>query len=136
MLTPTEQLHNLRDSMLTAAAKYADGDIEVRFATPRQVQAINIALHKIVPEAKRRASRVMLLAYIAGRNPRYFRSSKDLTFEEASALIDRLFETTGAEASLIAVPFRAGTVAAIRQAWAELISEEEADDPLDTKIHE
>ena len=120
MLTPIEQFHNLRDSILNAALKYEDSDIEIRFATTKQVQAINIALRTIVPEAKRREQRIALMAYITGRDPRYFKSSKDLTFEEASALIDRLFETTGDEDSLANVPLRDSARQAIRYAFEEL----------------
>ncbi len=135
MLTPTDQLHNLRDSLMTARAKYEeDGDVEVRFATPKQVQAISIALGKIVPEAKQRQSRIVLLAYIAGRDPRYFQSSKDFTFEEASALIDRLYETTGDETSLADAQMREEVTDAIRQAWTDLTSEDKGDAPYQRKM--
>jgi hypothetical protein len=94
MLTPNDLLENLRDSVKNAALRYADGDIVMIFATQRQVQAINIALGKLVPETiKDRALRITLLADIAGRSTRTFRSSKDLTLSEASALIDRLYDT-------------------------------------------
>ena len=93
------------------------------------MQAINIALREIVPEAKKRAQRIALLASICGREPRYFRSSKDLLFEEASALIDRLYETDGAEESLATARLRPEVADAIRHAWHELTNEEEVNAP-------
>jgi len=74
--------------------------------------------------SKKRAQRIALLASVCGREPRYFRSSKDLLFEEASALIDRLYETDGAEESLSTAHLRPEVADAIRHAWHELISEE------------
>ena len=124
MMSNTDKLANLRDSIINARLKYEDEDTDLRFARPKQVQAINIALREIVPEAKKRAQRIALLASICGREPRYFRSSKDLLFEEASALIDRLYETDGTEESLAAARLRPEVADAIRHAWHELIGEE------------
>lgn len=124
MLTPTETLDNLRDSIINAALKYQDGDVEIRFATTKQVQALVIALGKIVPEtkaAKGRALRIALLAEITGRDPRFFRSSKDLTIEEATALIDRIYETMPDDtASLAFAALRPETVSAIQCAYAHV----------------
>jgi hypothetical protein len=122
MLTPNDLLENLRDSVHNAALRYEDGDIVLIFATPKQVQAINIALGKIVPETiKDRALRITLLADIAGRSTRTFRSSKDLTLPEASALIDRLYNTAGSEViSLAHAELRSETVSAIQYAYAAL----------------
>ena len=124
MMSNTDKLENLRDSIINARLKYEDEDTDLRFARPKQVQAINIALRQIVPEAKKRAQRIALLASVCGREPRYFRSSKDLLFEEASALIDRLYETDGAEESLSTAHLRPEVADAIRYAWRELIGEE------------